>query len=209
MPACGALLLVALASGTAAAQQSNKDRATYKWVDEKGVVHYGDQLPPDAARRERAVLNRQGVEVKRLEAQRTPEQIAAEQRRAEQLAQQKQRDSFLLTTYASERDIVALRDQRLGQLADQRNATAASLATLNERLTELQGRAMRFRPYNEAPGAKPMPNQLAEDIVRTLNDIRTLRATLEARNAEERTVRSQFESDLQRYRELVATRTRG
>ena len=41
-----ATALPALAQGT----------TSYKWVDDKGVVHYGDRVPPDAVKRERAVL---------------------------------------------------------------------------------------------------------------------------------------------------------
>ena len=56
-------------------------RVTYRWVDDQGVVHYGDQVPPQYAQKEHTVLNTQGVEVKRLDAQKTPEQQAADARK--------------------------------------------------------------------------------------------------------------------------------
>ncbi len=35
--------------------------ATYKWVDEKGVVHYTDKMPPEAVDKASVELNKQGV----------------------------------------------------------------------------------------------------------------------------------------------------
>ena len=32
--------------------------ATYKWVDEKGVIHYTDKIPPEASDKGRTVPNR-------------------------------------------------------------------------------------------------------------------------------------------------------
>ena len=53
----------------------------YKWVDEQGVTHYGDHIPPEYAAQEQQVINSQGVEISRLEAQKTPEQLAAEEQK--------------------------------------------------------------------------------------------------------------------------------
>ena len=55
---------------------------SYRWIDEQGVVHYGDSIPPQYAQKERTVLNNHGVEVRKLDAQKTPEQLAAEARAA-------------------------------------------------------------------------------------------------------------------------------
>ena len=58
----------------------DKGAVTYKWTDEQGVVHYGDSVPPQYSQQERAVLNSRGIEVRKLDAQMTPEQIAAGER---------------------------------------------------------------------------------------------------------------------------------
>jgi hypothetical protein len=176
----------------------------YKWVDENGVLHYGDRIPPEYAKRERSVLNRQGVEIGRLEAQKTPEQIAADQRRAEQLGRLRDHDSFLLTTYSSVRDIEQLRDQRLQQLAGQRRSTETYIETLQSRLDALQTRAQVFRPYNESPTARRMPDQLASELVRTINEVRRQRTGLDERRAEEALLRNQFQADIDRFKLLRA-----
>jgi len=179
--------------------------ASYKWVDDKGVVHYGDRVPPEAVKRERAVLNDQGVEVQRLSAEKTPEEIAAEQRSLAEAARIRERDDFLRTTYSSVRDIELLRDQRLDQLREQRLSTETYMASLRQRLDELQARAQTFKPYNPEPRARRMPDGLAEDLVRTLNEINRQRQLLNERTAAETETRSQFQSDIDRYRQLRAS----
>jgi len=186
----------------AANSSGNKDAVTYRWTDEQGVVHYGDSIPPQYAQKERAVLNSRGVEVRRLDAQKTPEQIAAAERIQQNVLRQKQHDAFLMNTYTSVKDIEALRDLRLGQLRGQRVAAEQYVDSLHSRLSALQTRAKNFRPYSARPGAARMPDDVAEDLVRTLNDLRTQSNALTTKTEEETTLKSQFQADIERYREL-------
>jgi hypothetical protein len=198
------LVLSGLASaGVDAAATGKSDRGiTYRWVDEQGVVHYGDSVPPQYAEKERAILNSQGVVVGRLDAQKTPQQIEAETRVRDEALKQKQHDSFLVTTYTSVKDIEALRDVRLDQLEGQRVAAEQYVDNLRSRLTTLQTRAKLFRPYAERAKAGKMPDDLAEDLVRTLNELRTQRGVLVAKGEEVTALRAQFQTDIERYREL-------
>jgi uncharacterized protein involved in exopolysaccharide biosynthesis len=50
-----------------------------------------------------------------------------------------------------------------------------------------------------------MPDDLAEELVRTLNEARTQRQALETKRREQADMRAQFEADIQRYRELTST----
>jgi Domain of unknown function (DUF4124) len=197
------LILASLCiTGTVAFAQSEKKGVAYRWVDEHGVVHYGDRLPPEYATKENTILNRQGVEVRRNEAQKTPEQLAEEQKHAEALLRQKQHDAFLLTTYTSVKDIESLRDERLDQISGQRRAAEQYVEGLHSRLSNLQTRARNFAPYNETPGARPMPDDLAEDLVRTMNEMKSQKNALAAKDAEESALRVQFQADIDRFREL-------
>jgi hypothetical protein len=47
-----------------------------------------------------------------------------------------------------------------------------------------------------------MPDDLAENLVRTLNEVRQQSAALAAKGQEEKTLRDQFDADIKRYREL-------
>lgn len=188
--------------GTLADAAGNSNGVAYRWVDENGVVHYGDRLPPQQAKKESAILNKQGVEVGHTQAQKTPEQLAEEQKRADAVLRQKQHDAFLLTTYTSAKDIEALRDERLDQISGQRRAAEAYVEGLHSRLNNLQTRAKNFAPYSDKPGARRMPDDLAEDLVRTMNEMKAQKSALEAKDAEETALRAQFQADIERYREL-------
>src|SRR5262245_55885025 len=94
-----ALLLVAVAFAASAANNNSKQKALYKWTDEKGVVHYGDSVPAQYSKQERRVLNEHGVEVGRLEAEKSEAQRAEEEARRRAVASARQRDQILLTTY--------------------------------------------------------------------------------------------------------------
>jgi hypothetical protein len=187
-------------------QASYQKGIAYRWVDEKGVVHYGDRLPGHYEDTENSVLNRQGVEIQRHEGPKRPEEIAADRERQQQLVRQKQHDRFLMTTYASVADIEQLRDERLGQIQGQRSAAEQYVDNLFSRLSSLQTRAMVFKPYSPKSDARRMPDDLAEDLVRTLNEMRVQRGALAAKDEEEALLRSQFEADIARYRELHAAR---
>jgi hypothetical protein len=188
----------------ASAANDAKGTVVYRWVDEHGVVHYGDRVPPQYAQKEATVLNDQGVEVGRLSAEKTPEELQASEREEEQLQRQKQHDEFLLTTYTSVADIEQLRDERLEQLKGQRVAAEQYIAGLHERLMTLQARAMEFKPYNAESQARRMPDDLAEQLVRTVNEMRSQRNALAAKDQQESAVRTQFQADIDRYRELRA-----
>lgn len=191
------IALAAGMAGTAAA-----DGNTYRWVDEQGVVHYGDQIPPQYAQQASTKLNRQGVAVGHTDAPKTEAQLAQQAAEQAVIAKQKQHDAFLLATYTSTKDIEALRDERLQQLHGQEAATEQYVNTLSERLGALTDRAQHFKPYSTNPDARKMPDDLAEQIVHTTNDIRTQRASLAANQQDENNLRQQFQADIDRYKEL-------
>jgi hypothetical protein len=173
-------------------------------VDEQGIVHYGDSIPPQYAQKESSLLNKEGVVVGHKDALKSAAQLAAESAAAEQAARQKQHDSFLLATYTSVKDIEQLRDERLLQIKGQRVAAEQYVASLGERLSALQTRALNFKPYSSKPDAHRMPDDLAEQMVHTINDIRTQKAALTTSQEEEAKTQAQFQADIDRYKELRA-----
>jgi hypothetical protein len=176
--------------------------AAYRWTDEQGVVHYGDSIPAQYADKAHEELNKQGVAVGHSAAQKTAEELAADEHAQAEALKQKQHDNFLVTTYTSVKDIESLRDVRLDQLQGQRVAAEAYVDNLNSRLTALQSRAKHFRPYNSQPASHRLPDDLAEDLVRTLNELRTQSNALNAKTEEMSALKAQFQQDIERYREL-------
>ncbi len=179
----------------------------YSWVDKNGERHYGDAVPPEYAQTERRVLNSQGVEVQHVDAQKNADQRAEQLKHDQAVQQRQQHDNFLLTTYTSTKDIERLRDERLEQLDGQIKAADAYIESLDARLKTLQARALLFKPYNKKPDARRMPDDLAEQLVRASNDLRAQHKAMDKRRQDQSEVRSQFEADISRYRELTAPHT--
>ena len=202
--ALAAALAAAAVSAAPTPQSSSKTsgKTTYRWVDEQGVVHYGDQIPPQYAGKEREVMNPQGVPIGHVEGEKSPDQLAQEARERAAVIKQKQHDTFLVTTYTSVKDIEALRDARLDQLKTRRAAGQQYIESLKARLGTLQTRALSFRPYSANAGARPMPDDLAEDLVRTVNEMHTQTSALAHESEDEAQLRAQFQADIDRYREL-------
>lgn len=197
-------LLAAIAGLTVAspAVAGKPGVAAYKWTDDQGVVHYGDSIPPQYAEKAHEALDRQGMAIGHSDAAKTAEELAKEARDHDEVVKKLQHDNFLIATYTSVKDIESLRDVRLDQLKGQRVAADAYVENLKSRLLALQGRAKHFRPYSTQAGAHRLPDDLAEDLVHTLNEMRTQSNALAAKNQEIDTVRAQFDSDIERYREL-------
>jgi hypothetical protein len=108
----------------------------------------------------------------------------------------------LLNTYASVQEIERLRDQRVTLLTDQIKVTSQFLEVLNGKLKKLRVSSMRFKPYSSEPSAPVMPDQIAEDLVRVDNDMRTQEQNLREKRSEETAMSKQFASDIARFKEL-------
>jgi hypothetical protein len=201
---CGlpAFPLAADAAAPTGSTPSNNGRVLYKWVDKDGVTHYGDHVPPEYASQEQHILNSQGYEIKHLDAQKSAEQAAAEEQKRLDADQRQLRDRNLLSTYASVQEIERLRDQRLTLIADQIKVTNQFLETLSGRMKKMRTDTLRFRPYSSDPKAPSMPDQMAEDLVRLAADIRTQEQNLKQKHSEESAMSIQFESDIDRFKEL-------
>lgn len=198
-------LAVFLLAGAAPAlwAESNQSQL-YKWVDDQGVTHYGDTVPAEYAQKERSVLNNHGVEISRVAGHQSVEQQMAANAAEQAEAERRQHDQFLLHTYTSTHDIERLRDERLDQLDGQVKATALYISTLDSRLAALQERVQLFKPYNSKADAQRMPDDLAEELMRTVSERNQQNQAMDRRKNESVSVRTQFNSDLARFKELTA-----
>jgi hypothetical protein len=201
--------LTALALPFAGYAQKADSPKLYRWVDDQGVVHYGDRIPPQYANRDRNVLNNQGVRVGFEEGEVTPEEraaMAARQVAAEAEAAAKadvaRRDRVLLTTYLSVSDIEDLRNRRLELLESQIKVTELYLTNLRKRLVTLQAEASNYKPYSAREGAPQVPANLALDISRTAASINLYEQTLSRTRTDQATLKSTFDNDIERFREL-------
>jgi len=206
----GAILLVVAATALLIGSAQGQHRArTYKWTDEKGVVHYGDAIPPEYANRDRTLLNEHGVPVGTEEGEITPQErealdaqaaaAEAERKAKEDIARH---DRMLLETYISVADIEELRDRRLELLASQIKLTEVYLGNQRGKLVGLEADASEFKPYSTRADAPQMPQNLAQDISQTAKSINSYEQTLANTRAKQEAVRVSFNADIARFREL-------
>jgi uncharacterized coiled-coil protein SlyX len=202
IPFLATVLSGAILAGAAHAQTTDKGRQTYKWTDEKGVIHYGDSVPAEYSQREQHVLNAHGVETQEHQAEMSPAQAAEFATKQKEEGQRRAHDMFLISTYPSVKEIENVRDTRLDQINGQITAAQAYISSLTTRVDGLKQRALIFAPYNTKPGARRMPDDLAEEMVRAMSELRTQNAALTQRRTELQRVVDQFDGDIRRFKEL-------
>jgi hypothetical protein len=181
----------------------------YKWTDRDGIVRYGDRIPPEYANLDRNVLNDQGVHIGFVEGEITEaERAVIAEREAAAAAEQQakaevaRRDRMLTQTYLSVSDIEDLRDRRLELLESQIKVTELYLGNLRKKLIALQNEASAFKPYTTTPNAPQIPESLALEISRTTASISLYEQTLARTRADQRALRTSFDEDIVRFREL-------
>ncbi|ORE85245.1 hypothetical protein ATO7_15717 [Oceanococcus atlanticus] len=193
-------LLLILAVATASAAYAK----TYRWVDENGRVHYGDRIPAKYAQQQVQTLNDRGVVVNEKNAPKTAEQLAAEQAQREAEAEAKRRqeeqnryDQFLLSTYATQDQILHRRDEQLAILDSRIASGEKSVAESQATLSSLKEREDRLKAQDKA-----VPSKLQKQIMEFETVVRTSEAALNAMRAEREKVNDEFERDLTRFIQL-------
>lgn len=201
--------LALLLTATAAVAAPKKTTNLYRWVDENGVVHFGDSIPAEYAEQEKHVINDQGITVGRIAGKATEEELAAMAAAAEAEAEQERAqraDRALLATYLSVAEIERHRDRRVELLVAQARVSELYLTNLRKRLVSLLDEASAFKPYNVDPDAPMIRPALANDIKQTKDRIHRYEARIadHKRGAEE--LRAEFQVAINRYAELTASR---
>lgn len=175
-----------------------------KWVDENGVTHYGTVVPPQYRDRAHSELNRHGIEVKRHDRAKTPEELERDKAlaalRAEQrqlLEEQQARDRILLNLYRNEDDLVMARDGKLAQLDGQIKLKHKEIRRLKSRLSEFQITAASV----ERGGKQLTPKHLT-NLQSTQRSIEKSYAMILSQEDEKRSTLERYDYDLTRFRKL-------
>jgi len=191
-----ALPIAALAQG---------QQRVYRWVDEEGVVHYGDSIPARYAELPKQVLNERGITVDHLQGKKTPEEIEAE-RLAQELETerelQRRADQALLATYLTVDEILMHRDRRVELFQAQSRVTELYLRNLQRRLDSLERDAAAFKPYSSDPDAPLIDPDLAEDLRTTKETIARHENNLKRFQTDEQQIIARFDGDIDRFKVL-------
>lgn len=178
---------------------------TYRWVDDNGVVHFGDSVPPEFAEKDKIVVNNQGIHVDFVKGKITEAELAEIARQKEIEAEkerERRRNQALLATYLSVEEIEMHRDRRIELVKAQSKVANLYLSNLKTRMTNLQSEAGAYRPYSNDPDAPPVPLDLAEDMEETKGRIERYRALRDDNLDQEKTIIERFETDIARFRRL-------
>ena len=181
----------------------------YKWVDEKGNVHYSDKVPPEAAKLARQEMSQAGVTVRRVERAKTQEELAAEAAQrlkddeAHKLAEvQAQADRALMQSYSTEADLLRMRDQEMGVIESNMATAKLTIGSQEKSLSDLLAHAADFERNKKA-----VPKNVVDSIAAVRAQIEAQQKTLVEREASKATLRKEFEAKLARWRELSAKPT--
>lgn len=181
----------------------NAEAKLYKWVDDQGITHYGEVIPPEYANKDRDSFKKSGVLDKRPEkinpdAIRAKEEAAKQQKIADQAAtEQQRRDSALLNTYSNEKEIDLALERSLvlvnARIESNNMLLKSSQDTLDGHKKEAD---------NRTKSGRKIPASLTEDI--TQAEARVAKFQVELRNSEEElsTVKTRFENEKVLYRKL-------
>ncbi|MBS4097888.1 MAG: DUF4124 domain-containing protein [Sulfuricella sp.] len=177
-----------------------------KWVDEQGVTHYGDTIPPQYVNQSSTELSSKGVVVKKTErAQTAEERRAIEEEKVRQQEtqvkeqEQQRRDKALLNTYTSEKEIDLSRDRNLQQAEVQTQSAELRIKQVNERLAKYRRQADGM-----TKAGKPVAADLKQDIDNGEREILHLQESIQQKKKDMEAIRARFEADKQRFRELTS-----
>ncbi len=181
------------------------DAKVFRWIDEDGVIHYGDSIPARYAELPKQVLNEHGVAVEELDGKKTPEQIEAERIENEKrvaVELRKRADQALLATYLSVDEILMHRDRRVELFQAQSRVTELYLSNLSRRMENIRQDAARYSPYSEDSDAPIIPDDLAEDLRKTKDTIERHERNLKKFLADEQLIIARFAGDISRFKVL-------
>lgn len=176
----------------------------YKWVDDKGVTHYGETIPPEYANKDRAELNKAGRVVNSKEILSPEERLAKEQdvlkkRDAEAAAlEQKRRDKALVNTYSNASEIDLARSRNLQQIEGRINTANSQMKMASDNLLAFQKEAEQ-----RTKAGKKIPPTLQQDLNESQARLSRLQEELEKHKAEKAAVEARYNSDKARFKELT------
>jgi len=190
----------------------------YRWVDENGEVHYSETLPPNFQDKKHDVLDSQGItrETDQTLAPPPPEPKKKNEEEPGELPRdssglprpaplyteqqlRKQQNDLLLLRYDSDQEILDAMTVEINQLDYDRRLLETSHASL---LEAYEGNVREAAERQRA--GLPVEPKLIQDINNL--KVRLAKSTAEIAGLDDRevSIAETFESELERYRTLVA-----
>ena len=199
----GLVLLVSLTFGFGLADAVGAAKI-FKWVDEKGVTHYGESIPPEYKDQAATEMSKHGLTVRKLdaaatgnEARKAAEEKAIKDREEKQRAfEQRRRDMALMNTYTSAREIDEHRERTLQVPIQTLKGLEPRLKKAKDRLTSLQSQAAALTAKGKS--AEVLDQDIADEQV----EIQNIKADMDRSQAQIDAIKLKFDADKKRFMEL-------
>jgi len=176
----------------------------YRWVDEKGEVHFSDKVPVAASRKIVDEINKSGVVKKtkdpeaealaKLALEKNAEALAKEeaikQTELDRLAKLRKRDDYLLSTYENKEEIVKSFKTKIKLIKGNTAILKTQNVVLEKRLSALLK-------------SKAATKNQAKKIVSITKTIEQYKKALQQNEAERLNISKNFKADIKRYKELT------
>jgi hypothetical protein len=174
----------------------------YKWVDDQGVVHYTDRIPPESVSKGATVLDKQGRSVKTIDPAPTAEQRKAIEAEAERQrdvakanAEQARRDRALTQSFTTEAEIDVARARAVATVEGQLSTIGAYIADMTRRKQDLEKRKAGY-------GSKPVPAAVDNELNSVTEEL-TRQTALQAQKKESLvTIGKKYDADKKRWQEI-------
>lgn len=190
------LIISALLLTTAAA-----DARMYRYTDENGQLVISNTVPQEASKRGYDILNSKGRVIDTVAPAPTPEEIAAreaEEKRQEAERLQLEHDQALLKRYSHPDEAVRAMHRKIRELESLNQLKRGNISVIVNQLNSEEGRAADM----ERAG-REVPASTLEKIRRLEDQVRDIEQEIAAQNSDIRSLRNEFEADIQRLEALT------
>lgn len=181
----------------------------FRWVDDDGVVHYTDTIPPSKAQRKQEKLNETGRVVESIPKPKSVDELEDETRLGKLKEEQKKlkiekekRDRMLLAMYVSVEDIEYVRDERIATVDSAIEITKIRKSKFLKKLQDLDASEQRFKD-----SGADAPQWLINSRDHYKEQISNVDAILEIKMKEKQGINKLFERDINRYIELKGSKS--
>jgi len=182
--------------------------ALYRWVDDKGEVHFSDKVPVAASKKSHTKLDKSGISQKELdpeakiELQKKLELAAldkAEEDRINKMirikrAKVRKRDQFLLSTYENKGELVTSFETKIKMLKGNTAILLAHKKRLEKKVVALK---------ENMPVKKVKPLSLDKQVTDIEKTIQHYKKALLDNDKELLTLKTNYADDLARFSELT------
>jgi len=194
------LVALTLAAGSA--------HAAFRCVDEKGRTHIGDTPPPGCANVVMYEVTRGGIVLRRIEPSMTEDQVKArleeeeKKRLADKLAaEQKRKDTALLSTYGSEKEFDTARDRNIEPLKARISQSQDRMKEIDKRTKVVKEEMEFYTAGKKKGGAKKddTPAGMTAELERLNEEKTAIQKGIVGYGKEIAELRTKYDTDRRRW----------